>query len=135
MGGLGTQAQARAARPPSAHELFGYAVHHALRARFCIERGRFWLAEYWVSSTRDSALTLACLRLGLPTAHGRGFDDLPADVCEPLKGALVAALDRDELLRALGCAIEGLLREGAAVPELAAKVAPQLRLLTVAWEQ
>src|SRR5215472_10089521 len=23
---------------PPAHELFGYAVHHALRARFCIER-------------------------------------------------------------------------------------------------
>ena len=28
------------AQSPSAHELFGYAVHHALRARFCIERGR-----------------------------------------------------------------------------------------------
>src|SRR4030095_12632967 len=28
--------------PPSAHELFGYAVHHALRARFCIERRRYW---------------------------------------------------------------------------------------------
>jgi hypothetical protein len=24
--------------PPSAQELFGYAVHHALRARFCVER-------------------------------------------------------------------------------------------------
>ena len=31
---------------PSAPELFGYAVHHALRARFCIERGRYWQAEY-----------------------------------------------------------------------------------------
>ena len=28
-------------QPPPAHELFGYAVHHVLRARFCIERGRF----------------------------------------------------------------------------------------------
>jgi len=35
--------------PPSAQELFGYAVHHALRARFCIERGRYWHAEYWIS--------------------------------------------------------------------------------------
>ena len=33
------------AQPPSAQELFGYAVHHALRARFCIERGRYWHAE------------------------------------------------------------------------------------------
>lgn len=123
------------AAPPSAHELFGYAVHHALRARFCIERGRSWLAEYWVSATRDYALTLACLRRGLPTAHGRGFDQLPADVLEPLRGALVASLGRDELLRALVCAIEGLLREGDQVPELAAKVGPQLRELTVAWDR
>jgi hypothetical protein len=34
------------ARLPPAQELFGYAVHHALRARFCIERGRYWHAEY-----------------------------------------------------------------------------------------
>jgi hypothetical protein len=121
-------------QPPSAHELFGYAVHHALRARFCIERGRYWLAEYWVSATRDYALTLACLRRGLPTTYGRGFDQLPPDVLHPLRGALVASLERDELLRALGCAIEGLLREGDQAPELAAKVAPQLRSLTAAWE-
>lgn len=121
--------------PPSAHEMFGYAVHHALRARFCIERGRFWQAEYWISSTRDSALSLACLRLGLPTSYGRGFDALPAAVREPLAKALVQALTRNELLRALGCAIEGLLREGVAVPKLAAQVDPQLRELMGAWTQ
>lgn len=87
---------------PSAHELFGYAVHHALRARFCIERGRFWHAEYWISGTRDYALSLACRRRGLPVAYGRGFDDLPADVRAGFVGALVTALERDELLRALG---------------------------------
>ena len=42
--------------------------------------------------------------------------------------------DRDELLRALACAIEGLLREGDEVQELAAKVEPQLRMLTAAWD-
>jgi hypothetical protein len=122
------------AEPPSAHELFGYAVHHALRARFCIERGRYWLAEYWVSATRDYTLMLACLRRGLPTSYGRGFDQLPSDVRDPLRGALVASLERDELLRALGCAIEGLLREGDQVQDLAAKVAPQLSELTAAWD-
>ena len=38
---------------PSAQELFGYAVHHALRARFCIERGRFWQAEEQRSQPDD----------------------------------------------------------------------------------
>ena len=121
------------APPPPAHELFGYAVHHALRARFCVERGRYWQAEYWISAVRDYALSLACRRRGLPAAHGRGYDELPADVLEGMRSALVASLERDELLRALGCAIEGLLREAEEAGELAAQVEPQLRELTVSW--
>jgi hypothetical protein len=117
---------------PSAHELFGYAVHHALRARFCIERGRYWQAEYWVSATRDYAMSLACRRYELPASNGRGFDDLPAGVRDSFTAALVLSLERGELLRALGWAIAGLLREADQVPELAAKVAPQLRMLTSA---
>ncbi|MDE3090940.1 MAG: nucleotidyltransferase domain-containing protein, partial [Chloroflexota bacterium] len=121
-------------QPPPAQELFGYAVHHALRARFCIERGRYWHAEYWISGTRDYALSLACRRRGLPAFHGRGFDDLPAQVRDLFIGALVTSLERDELLRALGCVIEGLLHEVDEVQELATKVEPQLRELTVAWD-
>ena len=120
--------------PPSANELFGYAVHHALRARFCIERGRYWQAEYWISATRDHALSLACRRRGLPANYGRGFDDLPPEVRDISKNSLVSSLERDELLRALGFAIEGLLQEVDEVQELAAKVEPQLRMLTVAWK-
>lgn len=120
--------------PPSAHELFGYAVHHALRARFCIERGRYWQAEYWISGTRDHALSLACLRRGLSAYHGRGLDDLPADVRETFKSALVTSLERDELLHALRSTIDGLLHEVDEVQELAAKVEPQLRMLTAAWD-
>jgi len=116
----------------SAHELFGYAVHHALRARFCIERGRYWHAEYWISGTRDYALSLACHRRGLPVSDGRGFDDLPATVHNVFTQTLVNTLERGELLRALGCVIEGLLLEAEEVQELAEKVEPQLRLLTVA---
>jgi hypothetical protein len=117
-----------------AQELFGYAVHHALRARFCIERSRFWHAEYWISSTRDYALSLACLRRGLATSNGRGYDDLPLDVRDVFKSSLVTSLERDELLRALTCVIDGLLHEVDGVQELAAKVEPQLRMLTVAWD-
>ena len=120
--------------PPSAHELFGYAVHHALRARFCIARGRYWQAEYWLSGTRDYALSLACRRRGLPAVEGRGFDALPPEVRDSFRGTLVTALTRDELLRALGEAIDGLLREAEEVHEVAAKVEGQLRHLLEAWD-
>jgi hypothetical protein len=119
---------------PSAHELFGYAVHHALRARFCIERGRYWQAEYWISVTRDYALSLACRRRGLGAVEGRGFDDLPAEVRDFFKSTLVTSLEREELLRALNYTIEGLLREVEEVQELADKVEPQLRELPVSWD-
>jgi hypothetical protein len=118
--------------PPSAHELFGYAVHHALRSRFCIERGRYWHAEYWISGARDYALSLACRRRGLPAVYGRGFDDLPPDVHDIFKSAFVTSLERDELLRALTSVIDGLLHEVEEVQELAAKVEPQLHMLTIA---
>ena len=118
---------------PSVHELFGYAVHHALRARFCIERGRYWHAEYWISSLRDYALAIACHRHGLPVSYGRGFDYLPPDVLEPFKSALVSSLEREELLRALKAAIDGLLRESVELQDLAEMVEPQLRQLTLEW--
>lgn len=120
------------AQPPSAKELFGYAVHHALRARFCIERGRYWQAEYWISSTRDYALSLACRGRGLAADYGRGFDDLPPEVKDVFASTLVTSLQRDELLRALRFVIEGLLNETEEVQELATKVRPQLHELMVA---
>jgi hypothetical protein len=120
-------------QPPPAHELFGYAVHHAMRARFCIERGRYWQAEYWISGTRDCALHMACRRRGLNAYHGRGFDDLPGDVQETFKSTLVTSLEPEELLRALRSTIDGLLEEAEEVHDLAAKVEPQLRMLTMDW--
>jgi hypothetical protein len=122
--------------PPSPHELFGYAVHHALRARFCIERGRVWQAEYWLSGVRDYGLHLACLRRGLPARNGRGFDDLPTDVLSSFRDALARSLDPEELLRALGVAIESLLHEAAQMHELVElveKVEPQLGELIRPW--
>ena len=119
---------------PTAEDLFGYAVHHALRARFCIERGRYWQAEYWISGVRDYALGLACRARDLPAREGRGFDDLPAEVLDGFADTFVSAPERDELLRALACAVAGLLRQAVAVEELAAKVEPDLRLLTSSLE-
>jgi hypothetical protein len=113
----------------SANELFGLGVHHAVRARFCIERGRWWQAEYWTSGVRDQGLALACRRRGLQVAHGRGFDELPLDVLESFDDTLVRSLEPAELCRALGSAVSGLLRESAEAGDLAASVEAQLRAL------
>src|SRR5436190_14787014 len=113
--------------PPPAAQLFGYGVHHALRARACVERGRYWQAEYWISALRDHALTLACRARGLPASYGRGFDDVPDDVRRRPRPALPTALTRDELLRALTAAIDLLLSESTEIPDLAASLEPRLR--------
>jgi hypothetical protein len=121
-------------QPPAAQTLFGYAVHHALRARFCIERGRYWQAEYWISETRNYALHLACLRRNLPPYQGRGFDDLPAEIHDIFGNTFVTKLTREELLRALGRVIDGLLYETEGIDELALKVKDQLLELSVEWD-
>ena len=119
--------------PPSAAHLLGLGVHHAVRARICIERGHLWEAEFLISAARDHALAIACLRHGLKPAHGRGYDELPAEVTAPFHDALVRAVERAELLRALGCVIDGLLRESGG-GELRAKVEGWLReLVSEEW--
>ena len=132
---FGQAAEQAHVQPPQAQQLFGYAVHHALRARFCIERGRLWQPEYWVSGVRDYALNLACRRRGLPASHGRGFDLLPQEVKHAATDALTRSLDRNELLRALSCAVDLLLGETGEVQEFARNVVPQLRQLTRATLQ
>jgi hypothetical protein len=116
-------------QPPPANELFGYAVHHAVRARICIERERYWQAEYWLSGARDYALSLACRRRGLSSFHGRGFDDLPAEVRDEYLKALPTSMRRDDLLVALGAAVDRLLREAADLTDSVARIGPRLREL------
>jgi hypothetical protein len=115
--------------PPAAEGLFGYAVHHAVRAHVCIQRGRYWQAEYWISSLRDNAMSLACRRLGLPAHYGKGFDALPDDIRGRCADALVRSLDGPELSRALKSAVAVLVREGEEAGELRARVEPLLREL------
>lgn len=66
-----------------------HAADH-LDAGACIERGRRWQAEHYVGAVRDHALSLACLRAGLPTAQARGYDDLPAEILARLADATSA---------------------------------------------
>jgi hypothetical protein len=131
-GDLGERRAERSAGPgqlDSARELFGRGVHHAVRARICIERGRLWQAEYWISAIRDHALELACLRHGLEGAYGRDFDRLPAESLAALEPALVRSAEPAELLRALGAAVDALLREAGDVGEIANELEPSLREL------
>jgi hypothetical protein len=115
--------------PPSAHELLGLAVHHAVRARFSIERGRLWQAEYLIGQLREHTLELACLRLGLPARYGRGVDGLPSELKDAFAHALVRAVDKAELRRALRRNVEALLQETAELGESATRLAPPLRAL------
>jgi hypothetical protein len=127
---FGTAAEKKPLPTPSAEYLFGLAAHHALRARICIERQRFWQAEYWISDLRDTAFALACLHYGLEVREGRGFDKLPSQTLALGQAAIIRSIDREELLRALSVAVKLLLHEADDVREIAAKIDQQLRDLT-----
>ena len=101
----------RTPTPPDAADLFGWGIIYALHARTCIDRGRLWQAEHYVGAVRDYALSLACLRHGLPAVQARGYDDLPAEVLAQFEGTHVAAPDADALGGALSPALRALLRE------------------------
>jgi hypothetical protein len=84
-----------------------------------------------ISGMRDHALALACIRHGLPAAHGRGIDQLPSAVTAPLESSLVRQLDVVELLRAFRVVTDGLLNEiRSADSELAGRLQNALRHLT-----
>src|SRR4051812_15449287 len=74
---FGTANESRHVQPTPAVEIIGLGWLYALHARTCIARQRLWQAEYMISGVRDHALTLACIRHGLPAVHGRGLDQLP----------------------------------------------------------
>jgi hypothetical protein len=99
--------------PPVAGDIFGWGVIYALHARACIERGRLWQAEHYVGAVRDHALSLACLRQGLPAAQARGYDDLPAETLARFEAAHVGALEPGALRAALAASVLALVGAGA----------------------
>jgi len=96
---------------PEPKYFIGMGWLYALHARSCILRRKPWQAEYMISAVRDHALTLVCMRLGLPSAHGRGMDLVPDSIKKRLSGSFVQRLEPDELWCALDVAIRGLLDE------------------------
>ena len=99
--------------PVVAGEIFGWGVIYALHARACIERGRVWQAEHYVGAVRDHALSLACLRQGLPAVQARGYDDLSAEILVRFEHAHVGAVEPVALRAALAVSLRALMREGA----------------------
>lgn len=116
---------------PAPKDLIGLAWLHALHARTCILRGKFWQAEYMISARRDHVMALACLRHGLSPAHGRGMDQLPGSITAPLRESLVQSLDADELWRALRVTVAALVSEIQSVySDFATRVATDINELS-----
>jgi hypothetical protein len=97
-----------------------------------MERHRYCQAEYWISAARDYGMSLACVRRGLPAHYGRGLDDLPSELRNLLKDALVTSLERPALLWALSRTIDLLLQESADIQDMPATVRSELRHLCAA---
>lgn len=109
-------------------ELMGYAWLYALHVRSATARGKLWQAEYMVSAMRDHILAAACRRLGLPAAEGRGVDQLPDELTDPLRAALITRLDAGEIVRAFAASMDCLLNEvRRSDAPLAARLEPALR--------
>lgn len=112
---------------PDPRVLVGLAWHHARHARVCVERGRLWQAEHWIGALRTQVISLACLRLGLPTDYAKGAHLLPTSLAEALESTLVRALVADEVLRALGALVPLFLDELLlSDPDTAERLAPTL---------
>jgi hypothetical protein len=99
--------------PAVAGDVFGWGVIYALHARACIERGSVWQAEHYVGAVRDHALSLACLREGLPAVQARGYDDLPTETLARLEAAHVGAVEPRALREALAASVLALMQAGA----------------------
>jgi hypothetical protein len=113
----GTANESRTFPAPTPGGIIGMGWLHALHARSCIARMRLWQAEYMISGVRDHALTLACIRHGLPAVHGRGIDRLPRELSKQFEASLVRHLSTPELCRAFEVAVDGFRTEVKAVDE------------------
>jgi hypothetical protein len=120
----------RHAPPQPTDDLIGMGLLYALHARSSMARGRVWQAELMISCLRDNALSLACIGHGLPSVHGRGFDQLPSAVIAQFEESLVRSLEPVQLARAFRAATQRFFGEiEHADPKLAKRLEPILASL------
>src|SRR5581483_9106692 len=79
--------------------------------RSSIARRRLLQAEYMLSNTRSRVIALACLREGLATSEGRGFDDLSKDHRSRFAECYPSSLNAEGLQRAFQQTMHALLNE------------------------
>ena len=113
----GTANESRSFPPATPGSIIGLGWLYALHARTCIARKQLWQAEYMVSGVRDHALTLACIRHGLPSVHGRGIDRLPMEVVAQFESTLVQQIGTAQLSRAFRLAVRCFQGEVQAADE------------------
>ena len=130
---FGTASQTTPATKPQAQGLLCYAVHHLLRARICIERSRTLQAEYWLHPGRDYAFSLACALSDLPSAYGRGFDQLPSKLSRMIPDCLPLSLDQSALMTALKETIHLLIQVCSESDLLSEPIHTQLLGLQMNW--
>lgn len=115
--------------PPTIDEIAGLAVHDVRATRVAIERGRLWMALYWLESLRNHALSIAAIRRDLRASYARSTDDLPAEVLAAAQRTIVARLDAPALRAGLRAGLELLLAEAAEEAPVIRKVEADLREL------
>ena len=112
-------------------EIFGYLMHHLLRAKICSERNKFWQAEVWIAEARNYALKLACIAHGLNAYYGRGYDDLPVEIHNLFKESFVRELSGEEISRTLKIVVDGLPKISMEVKDYCLDFEETLRALGV----
>jgi hypothetical protein len=115
--------------PRSAEEMFGYAVHHAVRAKIAMERHRWVQSAYWLNDLREEVLALAYRRLNLNGWQAQDAYKFSPEVTEAIEQTLAASFHPAELERALRAGIAALLEEGERATALASEVRDDLLLL------
>jgi len=124
----GKAQEASSAVPANAEEVAGMGWLYRLHVRSALRRGKLWQAEHMLSGMRSQVLMLACVRHGLPAAHGRGFDQLPEDVRKGVAESLLREFEEREPWRAFKAVMESFLQElRHSLPEVAGRVEAVLR--------
>jgi hypothetical protein len=108
---FGNANEPRPSASDDAAELIGLAWLYGLHVRSSIARRRLLQAEYMLSNMRNRVIELACLREGLSTSQGRGFDDLSQDQKTKFAECYSSSLDPGELQRALQRTMRALINE------------------------
>ncbi|MBB4685767.1 nucleotidyltransferase domain-containing protein [Amycolatopsis jiangsuensis] len=125
---FGEALEAGIIEPEPATRLAGWAWLYALHVRSAIARGRVWQAVHLIGGMRDHVVAMACLRHGLPATQGRGVDDLPRTITDPLAATLVASTGVTALHEAFTATCSALEREVVEIDaDLAARIGPVLR--------